>query len=97
MSVYNTKFRCENVDGITLSVIKSALQKFIRRNELELGTRLLTLTRGFDNLDCKDSKKIISNIVNRLVVSSCEEVNINDVNSVIMIYNLYKNFTETRV
>lgn len=79
-----TKFRHESVNGISLDVLKSGLQKFCRRKEEDYGLKVLTLIEEFGE------GRIMSNILNRMVVIMSEEISINNPNLPIKILELYQ-------
>lgn len=89
----STAYRNEKIGDYNISVYKSALQKFLRRNELEKGLGTLLILSSLS--DKQNSKRIISNIVNRLIAMMSEEVNIHNVCLPIIMKNLYEEFTIT--
>ncbi len=91
----STKFRHENINGISLSVFKSAIQKFLRRDERYMGLGTLKIMENFD-MDTKESDKIISNIINRMIVMMSEEIGINNAMLPVLMKTLYENFLETK-
>lgn len=91
----NTVFRSENIGGIRLSVFKSALQKFLRRDECNMGMGTLKIISNFDD-GTPNGRKIITNIINRLVVMMSEEVCINNAALPVVFKQFYGLFNETR-
>jgi hypothetical protein len=75
MLVAEAKFRQESVNGISLSVLKSALQKYIRRRELDKGLTVVGYLSAFDE-NTPEGKRIRTNITNRFIVCVSEEVSI---------------------
>lgn len=67
-----TKFRCESIGGVSIKILKSALQKFIRRNEIDNALDIISMV-----LLCTE-KRIVSNFVNRMVVMISEEISVNN-------------------
>jgi hypothetical protein len=90
-----TKYRTENIDGITFSVFKSAFQKFLRRNECKKGLGTLRLMSNFND-GTDDGNKLISNIINRQIVIMSEEISINNPNLPVLMKSLYERFLSTR-
>lgn len=90
-----TKFRSESINGIKLDILKSAIQKFLRRDECAKGLGTLKLLSNFNN-GSKDGDKITSNVINRLVVMMSEEICINNPTLPINVRKLYEKFKETK-
>jgi hypothetical protein len=83
-------FRKEAVNGIPISVLKSAIQKYVRRGMLEDGLRVLGLLSYFTET------RITTNITNRLVVMMSEEVNIHETFLPVEMRRLHEMFLKTR-
>jgi len=90
-----TKFRTENIDGISFEIFKSAIQKFLRRNECKKGLGTLRLMSNFNN-GSSDGDKLVSNIINRCIVMMSEEVNINNPALPVLMKSLYERFLNTK-
>jgi hypothetical protein len=91
----NTGFRSESIDGIFFSVFKSAIQKFLRRDECKKGLGTLRLMSNFND-GSPDGNKIVSNIVNRLIVMMSEEISINNPALPVLMISLYERFLTSR-
>jgi hypothetical protein len=85
-----SKFRNESVNGIPISVLKSAIQKYARRGLLEDGYRALGLLSFFTEA------RITTNITNRLVVMMSEEVNIHETFLPVAMKELHEEYARTR-
>lgn len=72
-----TTFRQESVNNVHLSVLKSALQKSIRRSDWDVGLTALGYLSAFDD-ETAAGKRIRTNVTNRLIVCMAEEISIND-------------------
>lgn len=90
-----TEFKKESIDGIPFPVFKSAIQKFLRRDECAKGLGTLRLLQNLEG-DSPESTKLISNIINRLVVMMSEEVSVNNPALPALFKQYYDKFTETR-
>ena len=100
-------FRNEIIHGYSVSVLKSALQKYVRRCELKKGLIVLSI---LDSIRCFEidkkhkwstaAKRIRTNIINRMVVMISEEINISVNNQNISYFDyfkyLYTQWTNTR-
>jgi hypothetical protein len=84
------KFRNESVNGIPISVLKSAVQKYARRGLLEDGLRVLGLLSFFSE------PRIITNVTNRLVVMMSEETSIQETFLPVTMKSLHEEFCRTR-
>jgi hypothetical protein len=89
-------YRKENINGISIRILKSALQKYIRRNDYDKGIYSLSL---LDILELEktnvNAKRIRTNMINRLIVSMSEEVNIHE-DLPIIFKELYNNWQQNR-
>jgi hypothetical protein len=89
-------YRKETINGFSIRVLKSALQKYIRRNDFIKGSYALLL---LDIIDLERSnvsaKRIRTNMINRLIVSMSEEVNIHE-NLPTTFKNLYDKWQKNR-
>ena len=77
--VVNLTYRQESVNGIHVSILKSAIQKFIRRGEVDLGIAVIGYLSAFDD-STPQGKRIRTNVTNRFVACMSEEVSINEWN-----------------
>lgn len=70
------RFRCENVDGVTFSQLKSGLQKAIRRGNRDLALRCARELLRFGGIagDEKDRRRIRTNFLHRLMIIFLEDV-----------------------
>ena len=84
------KFRNESVNGIPISVLKSAVQKYARRGLLEDGLCVLGLLSFFTE------PRITTNVTNRLVVCMSEEVNIHEIYLPVMMMELHRKYVADR-
>jgi hypothetical protein len=67
-----TKYRQESVDGIHLSVLKSALQKYIRRGESD---KALWIASRLDSFaDVEGGERIRTNFIHRLMIIYLEDI-----------------------
>ncbi len=90
-----TKYRLENINGISFSVFKSAIQKFLRREEYKKGLGTLRIMSNFKD-GTTDGDKLLSNIINRCVVMMSEEISINNPTLPILMKSLYERFLTSR-
>lgn len=88
-----TTFRNENIDGIHFSVFKSAMQKFIRRDEHSMGLGTMMMLKNFDT---PDGAKLVSNIINRNIIIMSEEVGINEPMLPVVFRNMHEKFIKSR-
>jgi hypothetical protein len=95
MATIITKFRSESINGISFAVYKSAIQKFVRRDECKKGLTVLKILRNFEK-DEKNGKKLVSNIINRLVVMMSEEISINNALLPVKFRKMYEEFEKGR-
>lgn len=86
---YNT----ETIGGISFSVYKSAIQKFLRRGEYEKGLGTLRLLK---NIDVPEGRRLVSNVINRMVVMMSEEISINNPLLPKTMYEMYTSFEKSR-
>lgn len=93
--IVNTKYRTENIDGISFSVFKSAIQKFLRRNECKKGLGTLRIMSNFND-GSDDGNKLVSNIINRQIVMMSEEISINNPTLPVLMKSLYERFLVSR-
>ena len=91
----STDFRQESVNGIPLSVLKSALQKYIRRSEVDKGLIVVGYLSAFDD-GTPAGKKIRSNITNRFVVCLSEEISVNEASIASTMKQLYLDWCAIR-
>eukprot|EP01022_Parablepharisma_sp_SALTPOND_P005006 TRINITY_DN121465_c1_g1_i1.p1 TRINITY_DN121465_c1_g1~~TRINITY_DN121465_c1_g1_i1.p1 ORF type:complete len:705 (+),score=93.99 TRINITY_DN121465_c1_g1_i1:136-2115(+) len=84
--------------GIPLKVLKSALQKYLRRNDMTKGLWCLLELQTFDLAVGKDiersQKSIRTNTINRMIVMMSEEININNVWLPVILQELYQKITK---
>lgn len=92
----SSAYRYENINGVKLDVFKSAIQKFLRRSEYKKGLGTLKILRQYETLENAEGNKIITNILNRIVVMMTEEVNINNPMLPVLMQDLYTKFHVTR-
>jgi len=93
--VVNLTYRQESVNGIHVSVLKSAIQKFIRRGEIDLGLVVIGYLSAFDD-STSQGKRIRTNVTNRFVACMSEEVSINEWNLPDLMRTLYNKWTSKR-
>lgn len=95
VSNVDRRYRCESIDGIKLSVYKSAIQKYMRRNKCGKGLGTLRLMSNFND-GSDEGNKIVSNIVNRMIAMMSEDVGISNATLPIKMRILYEKFLEVR-
>lgn len=91
----STKFRQQSVNGISFSVLKSALQKYVRRGEYEKGMITLGYLSAF-NEDDREGLSVRTNTINRLIVMMSEEVSLHELELPKMMYDLYQKWLKCR-
>jgi len=73
----SAEYRCENVDGISLSALKSGMQKGIRRGDVELALRSTRELLKFADPELFESssrcKGILTNVLHRIMVTFLED------------------------
>jgi len=79
-------FRSESANGVPVSVLKSAIQKYARRKMLSEGLAVLGLCSYFT------ATRITTNIVNRLVVIMSEEINIHETMVPVLMMQLHQRY-----
>lgn len=73
LSNMKTKFRNEiSISGYDLSVVKSALQKYIRRNNVEMALKMCMEIYYFDYVE--GGKRILTNGLHRLQIIFLEDI-----------------------
>jgi len=90
-----TKYRQESVNGVHVSVLKSALQKAIRRKDIALGYISLGYLSAFDD-STMEGMRLRSTITNRFVACMSEEVSINEFELPSQMEKLYKSWKNNR-
>jgi len=100
-------FRKETINGMSVSVLKSALQKYARRGEVEKGLNVLahidsvrTYEIDSEHIWASNAKKIRTNMINRLVVMMSEEISIHydshNMGYISLLYSLYLKWCQNR-
>lgn len=100
----STKLRNEtSYNNYDISVLKSAIQKYCRRNELKKGIWCLIELDLFSLVESSSdknismaAKRIRTNMINRMIVMMSEEISISTWWLPIKIYQLYENWTQNR-
>ncbi len=78
--VWDLRYRVESVDGIPAKLLKSAIQKFVRRGELGLGMECIGLLDTCIVHEARggklstSAKSLRTNVMNRMVAMMSEEV-----------------------
>ena len=80
--------------GLPLDILKSGLQKYIRRCEINKALWCVSELDMFRKI--AKSKSIITNMLNRLLVICTEDIGIGDINTLIAVDNCLKNYTRYR-
>jgi len=83
----NAKYKAETINGISYTLWKQALWKYIHRLDLGLGT--------LNILKCVKEKKMKSNLLNNILLMMVEEVSINNATLPIAMKELYLLFKST--
>ncbi len=83
----NAKYKAETINGISYTLWKQALWKYIHRIDLGLGT--------LNILKCVKEKKMKSNLLNNIILMMTEEVSINNATLPIAMKELYLLFKST--
>ncbi|MHC5062202.1 MAG: hypothetical protein ACYTFK_14150, partial [Planctomycetota bacterium] len=95
-----TKYRNEKSEhGHRFSTLKSAIQKYIRRNEIDKGMYCINELLKFNKMikiDPKNTKRIMTNIANRIVVIANEDIGIGQPSKLIFVCQCYKNWLDDR-
>lgn len=76
--------------GIPLDILKSGLQKYIRRCEVEKAFWCVSELDMFRKI--QKSKSIVTNMINRLLVICCEDVGIGDINVLLIVNDCLKKY-----
>lgn len=87
--VYSGPFNSKGITGHKKDILISAIQKYIRRAEVEKA-----LIAGFDLYNFKHiegGKGIFTNLINRLKVIACEDVGMGNMNLVVNVVDLLNN------
>ena len=71
-------FRHEKIGGHSVRVLKSALQKAIRRKDIDTGLMVLYILDNVKDSMGSRAKSIRTNVMNRLIVCMSEEINIHE-------------------
>lgn len=90
-----TTYRGESINGIHISILKSALQKYIRRSELEKGLLVIGYLSVLDE-GSMESRRLRTNITNRLIVCMSEEISICEMDLPGKMKKLYLEWTRSR-
>ena len=90
---YSGMFNSIGYSGYTTDIMKSALQKYIRRNIVE---RALLAARDMYRMGEIGGKSIVTNLYNRLIIIACEDIAIANTNLVIAIIKEIYNDEVTR-
>jgi len=91
-------YRNVKIGGYSDSVLKSAIQKYLRRKEIDKGFASLELLLSISKYMEKDPKRIksiLSNAINRLIVMMSEDVGIAEPSTVIKVHHFYLKYLET--
>ena len=99
MSLNNLKlsvFGGKTLNNFKTDIMKSGLQKYIRRGELDKALYCLVELDMFKKLDDKKVKGLRSNVRNRLIVILSEDIGISNWNIYLKINNLLKKWEELR-
>ncbi len=83
----NAKYKAETINGISYTLWKQALCKYIHRIDLGLGT--------LNILKCVKEKKMKSNLLNNIILMMTEEVSVNNATLPIAMKELYLLFKST--
>lgn len=103
--MYSFKFRDEkSKNGFHVSLLKSALQKYIRRGETEKALTVTNELLDFHNVYFTSSeknikstcKKIITNLINRIICIISEDIGIAEPNLPSFIYEKYLKILELK-
>ena len=70
----STKFRYESIQGITLDVLKSGLQKYIRRSNREKAMLMAGLLDSFYYAEGNTGERIRTNFIHRLMIIFLEDI-----------------------
>lgn len=91
-------YRNVKIGGFSDSVLKSAIQKYLRRKEIDKGFAslklLLSISKYMDK-DPKRIKSILSNTINRLIVMMSEDVGIAEPSIVMKVHYFYEKYLDT--
>ena len=81
--------------GLPLDILKSGIQKYIRRNETE---KAIWCTIEYDLFRKigKNTNGILTNMLNRIVITCVEDIGIGDINSIIYIDKELKYYYDNR-
>lgn len=96
---YNLKYRNVMIAGFPESVLKSAIQKYCRRKEMQKGMICLQLLFSVSKFQEKEPirvKTIISNTINRLIVMMSEDIGIAQPEIVIKVHHYYTLYLKNR-
>lgn len=89
-------FRNESVNDHPVTVLKSALQKYVRRANTDGGLMVISLLDAIKDDMGPSAKRIRTNITNRLVAMMTEEVNIHEVDVPILMQQLHLDWMRSR-
>jgi hypothetical protein len=84
------------MNGFKTDIMKSGLQKYIRRGELEKALYCMVELDMFKKLDDKKVKALRSNVRNRIIITLSEDIGISDWKLYNRIYKLIKLWEENR-
>ena len=88
-------FGCKTFFGYKLDIVKSGIQKYLRRRKLDEMIWCVVEMDLFSNIDDEKSKKSIrTNLMNRLIVMLDEELCFSDWNNFLKCYNLLESWNK---